>query len=354
METKHSFYFSDARDMSVVGDSTVDLIMTSPPYPMISMWDDSFAEQIGFTSIESNPDLIFEVMNLILKSVWSECYRVLKDGGFCVINIGDATRTINGKFRLWTNHQKVIEQCTEIGFTPLTNIIWRKPTNTPNKFMGSGMLPCGAYVTLEHEYLLIFRKGDKRKYTTDKEKERRAESAYFWEERNVWFSDLWQINGTKQSMHGNSTRNRNASYPFEIPYRIINMYSQAGDTVLDPFVGIGTTTFAAIGSGRNSIGFEIDTNFKDVIKQNLLPSGTYWNFNKRTTDRLMNHVDWLEAETKKGREFKHFNEGLNTKVVTAQEEKLKLNFVDNISIEAEDDNSLLYICKHHQFNCVKK
>lgn len=71
--------------------------------------------------------------------------------------IGDATRTINGEFKLYNNHSRIVKSCSELGLTTLPDIIWHKTTNAPNKFMGSGMLPCGAYVTLEHEYILIFR-----------------------------------------------------------------------------------------------------------------------------------------------------------------------------------------------------
>ena len=172
--------------------------------------------------------MAFELTHRELDKVWLECFRVLKEGGFLCINIGDATRNIKGEFELYNNHSRIITYCTNIGFTNLPNIIWRKPTNSPNKFMGSGMLPCGAYVTLEHEWILIFRKGSKRLYKGDTEKEQRRQSSFFWEERNHWFSDLWEIKGTKQAITNTKSRERNASYPFTVPYRLINMYSQRG------------------------------------------------------------------------------------------------------------------------------
>ena len=193
-------------------------------------------------------------MHNMLNDVWKECDRVLKDGGFVCINIGDATRTINNKFQLYPNHAKIIEFFSSIGYSVLPDIHWHKQSNAPNKFMGSGMYPAGAYVTYEHEYILIFRKGNKRTFQRQ-EKYLRQKSAYFWEERNIWFSDLWNIKGTMQRMSGASkiVRNRNASFPLEIPYRLINMYSIEGDTVLDPFFGLGTTGIASIISNRNSI-----------------------------------------------------------------------------------------------------
>ena len=178
MNTLHHYYTGNSKKMSAIADDSVDLVVTSPPYPMIAMWDEIMADQ-----------------NIKIK--WRECLRVIKPGGFLCINIGDATRTINGRFKLYNNHSRIITSCLGMGFVGLPNIIWRKQTNSPNKFMGSGMLPCGAYVTLEHEWILIFRKGDKRVFKDAETKQTRCKSAFFWEERNTWFSDIWEIKGTK-------------------------------------------------------------------------------------------------------------------------------------------------------------
>ena len=110
--------------------------------------------------------------------------------------------------------------------------------------MGSGMLPAGAYVTLEHEHILVLRKGNKRNFKTPEEKLRRQKSAFFWEERNLWFSDLWEdLKGTKQNNIDKNIRERSGAYPFELAYRLINMLSLREDKVLDPFLGTGTTTW---------------------------------------------------------------------------------------------------------------
>ena len=244
---RHIIYFDTSQRMNQLKDKSVDLVVTSPPYPMIEMWDEMFFNQnpdIKKSYENNNSRGMFELMHKELDKVWSECWRVLKDGSFLCINIGDATRTINGEFSLYNNHSIIVNVCEELGFTNRPNIIWKKVSNSPNKFMGSGMLPCGAYVTLEHEWILIFRKGGKRNYTNEDEKKIRKESSYFWEERNTWFSDTWDIKGVKQVITDTPTRNRNASYPIELPYRLINMYSQKGDVVLDPFVGLGTTPIA--------------------------------------------------------------------------------------------------------------
>jgi hypothetical protein len=122
------------------------------------------------------------------------------------------------------------------------------------------MVPTNAYVTLEHEYILVFRKGPPREFEPGAD--RRYEAAYFWEERNRWFSDVWtDVTGDLQALDHDELRERSAAFPFEIPYRLINMYSVYGDTVLDPFWGTGTTTLAAMVAGRDSVGRERDPAF---------------------------------------------------------------------------------------------
>lgn len=166
MKTKHEIFFKDARNMSEIKSESVDLMITSPPYPMIKMWDNIFSDQnekIKVKLNENNGESAFELMHKELDKVWAETYRVLKKGGIACINIGDATRTINDVFKIYPNHARIINYCLSIGFHTLPEILWIKETNKPDKFMGSGMLPVGAYVTLEHEYILILRKNGKRK-----------------------------------------------------------------------------------------------------------------------------------------------------------------------------------------------
>lgn len=331
MCTKHKTYTGDARLMNNTPVNSVNIVVTSPPYPMIEMWDECFAGQdaeIG-EIIKEMPDRAFELMHQQLDKVWLRCYDVLKDGGFLCVNIGDATRTINGKFKLYNNHTRISDFCNSIGFTTLPNIIWRKQTNAPNKFMGSGMLPCGAYVTLEHEWILLFRKGDKRQYKTRDQKHERMESSFFWEERNVWFSDVWEVKGTKQKMERSASRERSAAYPFEIPFRLINMFSQKGDVVLDPFLGTGTTMQAALVCGRNSEGYEIDPSLKELIERGIatMDIDLCNHFIKQRFDR---HVSFIDDRKKQGKEVKHFNSVLNVPVMTGQEEEITFNYITSI------------------------
>lgn len=333
-ETTHKIHFSNADNLSEVEDNSVSLVVTSPPYPMIEMWDESFSTQnsgIAKAIEKGKPEYAFELMHKILDEVWKECSRVLCDGGVACINIGDATRTIDKKFQLFSNHARIISSFIELGFSNLPNIIWRKQTNAPNKFMGSGMYPPGAYVTLEHEFILVFRKGNKRKFSA-KEKQNRRESAYFWEERNNWFSDLWELKGTTQVLSENGARDRSGAYPFEIPYRLINMFSVKGDTVLDPFIGTGTSSLAAIASGRNSIGYELESEFSSTIEQTLLSESNLELINNTIRKRILNHKEFVNQRIKeKGIEsVKHFNEWFDFPVMTRQEKDLTLQFVENI------------------------
>lgn len=337
MVTKQIINISNSQKMESIGNESVDLVVTSPPYPMIEMWDEIFLLQNSSISscIEEKPDEAFELMHQELDKVWEECYRVIKPGGFMCVNIGDATRTINGNFKLYNNHTRILETCNKLGFISLPNIIWRKQTNAPNKFMGSGMLPCGAYVTLEHEWILIFRKGDKRKYKTSEEKLDRMKSSFFWEERNIWFSDVWDIKGTKQKIQKNGARERSAAYPFEIPFRLINMFSQKNDVVLDPFLGMGTTMKAAILCERNSIGYEIDPTLDSIIRQGIDDMDIDF-CNSLIKQRYDRHVNFIEERKSQGKEIKHFNKTLNVPVMTTQEEKITFNYL--LSIYSDSKN----------------
>ena len=345
---KHTIYFNAAQNMSQLSDNSIDLVVTSPPYRMIEMWDDIMGNQnpdIKKALEENNSRIAFELMHQELDQVWAECWRVLKDGSFLCINIGDATRTIDGEFALYNNNTRIIQSCEKLGFTNLPNILWKKTTNAPNKFMGSGMLPCGAYVTLEHEWILIFRKGGKRVYKKSPDKEARRDSSFFWEERNVWFSDIWEIKGVKQTIDKAPSRERNASYPLALPYRLINMYSQKGDIVLDPFMGLGTTALAAILSERNSIGYEIDILLKPLLKD-VLNSIDIIKANSIIQDRYTRHLSFVNDRISQGKEVKYNNERIQCKVMTKQETDLTFHYIDSVDLLSDDIDKLVAESKY--------
>ena len=225
---------------------------------------------------KGNYDTAFELMHQKLDRTWKSVFRVLKKGGIMCINIGDSTRTLDDIFKLYNSHSRILNFCISIGFSSLPSILWKKSTNSPNKFMGSGMYPVGSHVTLEHEHILIFRKGQRREFLTKEEKNNRHESAFFWEERNAWFSDTWRgMQGKLQDIYSNE-RERSAAFPFELAYRLINMFSVKNDLVLDPFLGTGTTTKAAICSQRNSIGFELSEGLSEPVSYTHLTLPTIY------------------------------------------------------------------------------
>jgi DNA modification methylase len=185
--------------------------------------------------------------------------------------------------------------------------------------MGSGMLAPNAYVTLEHEYILILRKGGKRVFK-EEEKENRNKSGYFWEERNVWFSDLWELKGRKQVLENEQLRERSAAFPFELAYRLVNMFSVKEDTVIDPFLGTGTTMFASMTSGRNSIGVEIEPNFEEEISKRI--KGLVVEANERIQKRLEKHLEFVEKRENEKGPLKYQNNQYGFPVMTNQEKNI--------------------------------
>lgn len=333
MKTTHKFYNYDARKLSSKEIKDINLVVTSPPYPMIEMWDDVFSEMNN--DIRKNIDnedgeKAFENMHKELDKVWESIDEIISDEGIVCINIGDATRKIGDDFKLYPNHSRITQKFIELGYSILPSILWRKPTNKASKFMGSGMIPPNAYVTLEHEHILIFRKNGLRRINGDK-KNKRYNSSYFWEERNNWFSDLWMdIQGETQSSNEHE-REVTAAYPFEIPYRLIQMYSIQGDTILDPFLGTGTTAIACASSARNSIGFDIDGEFIDSSREKLCDK-----IKNITSDinqkRIDSHINFIENSNKN---FKYESERYEFDVTTKQEKNMILYDIDDI-VEKEN------------------
>ena len=331
METTHRIVTGDSRSLSKIDDDSVELVVTSPPYPMIEMWDELFAElnpEITASLEAGEGQAAFSQMHEELEKVWKEVSRVLVDGGIACINIGDATRKVDGSFRVFQNHSRIINAFEDLGFEPLPELLWRKPVNSGAKFMGSGMLPPNAYVTLEHEYILVFRNG-KDSRTFEPGSERRYNSAYFWEERNQWFSDVWmEIKGELQALEQSELRERSAAYPFEIPYRLINMYSVYGDTVLDPFWGTGTTSFAAMVAGRNSVGYELDEEFVQLFKQRVEDIPEY--SREVVKQRLDDHKEFVEERLSEGKDFKYQADNYDFPVTTKQEKPIQFYSVSNV------------------------
>jgi len=256
-----------------------NLIITSPPYWQLK--DYGSADQIGFN--DSYEDYINN-----LNLVWAECYRVLQDGCRLCINIGDqfARSVYYGRYKVIPIRTEIIKFCETLGFDYMGAIIWQKPTtmNTTGgaTVMGSFPYPRNGIIKIDYEFILIFKKpGDSPKVS----KEIKEQSKLSKEEWNEYFSGHWNFNGEKQIKHL-------AMFPEELPKRLIKMFSFVGDTVLDPFLGSGTTILAAKNLSRNSIGYEINPEFLPIIKEKvgINQFSTLARFEVLTQE--LSHCDW--------------------------------------------------------------
>jgi modification methylase len=341
--TRQLLMCADARRLDAVAAESVDLVVTSPPYPMIEMWDGVFAAlspEVRASLDSGDGETAFHLMHGELDRTWDEVCRVLRPGGTACLNIGDATRTVGGVFRLYTNHARILGALEHRGLQSLPHILWRKPTNAPNKFMGSGMLPPGAYVTLEHEYILVLRKGPQRRFELPAEKLKRRRSAFFWEERNTWFSDVWDLKGARQDIESPVTRERSGAFPLELAYRLVAMFSVQGDTVLDPFAGTGTTLMACAALGRNGIGVEVDGELATRARASLASSAEP--LNAWTRKRLERHDTFVRDRIAAHGALKHHNAPHGFAVVTEQETELELDMIACIEPDGTDGVEVHY------------
>jgi len=342
MNSIHQIIYKDSHNMDNILSETINLVVTSPPYPMFDMWDTIFSTNNDVETALKDGDgrKAYILMHEGLNEVWKEVDRVLAPGGIACINIGDAPRRIGDSYQMYSNHTRIISYFEEMGYHVLPSIVWQKFSNKPNKFMGSGMLPVNAYVTLENEHILIFRKGEKRIFTPEENKIRH-ESAYFWEERNTWYSNIWDdLYGIPQGLNDKGVRSRSGAYPFDLPYRLINMYSIRGDNVLDPFVGTGTTMLAAMCAGRNSVGYEIDKNFKNIINDKV---NNFLNFSKEIVmNRIENHIKFVAARRKDKGELKYDALKYDFMVMTKDEKDISFQLINKIEKINKDKFKVFY------------
>jgi len=255
-KTTHTIINGDSRQMSELKDKSVHLIVTSPPYWQLK--DYGTENQIGF---HDDYETYINHLNL----TWKECFRVLHDGCRLCINIGDqfARSIYYGRYKIIPIHTEIIKFCEIIGFDFMGSIIWQKATtmNTSGgaSIMGSFPHPRNGIVKLDFEYILLFKKQGIAPKPTLAQKEN---SVMTNEEWNTYFNGHWYFSGAKQDKHL-------AMFPEELPNRLIKMFSFPNETVLDPFMGSGTTSLVAKKLDRNSIGYEINPDFVPIIKERI-------------------------------------------------------------------------------------
>lgn len=248
LNTTHQIYFKDSRKMKEIEENKVHLVVTSPPYWNIK--DYGNPNQIGYR------DDLNEYFKK-LGQVWSECIRVLKPGCRLCINIGDQYLRATDKkpyqiipLHAYLVNNLMVNHSEEIFY--LGSIIWNKISNTKTSggasVMGSYGYPRNGYVSYNYEYIAIFKK-EGRTPTPPREIKKRAQKIDLEEWRDL-FTGIWNFNGARQI-------GGIAIFPEILPSRLMRMFTYEGDTVLDPFLGSGTTTRVAYELGRNSIGYEI-------------------------------------------------------------------------------------------------
>lgn len=258
-ETKHQLILGDARDLSFLANGSIHLVVTSPPYWTLKRYEEHVS-QMGHMSD-------YEVFLRELEKVWRHAYRVLVPGGRLVCVVGDvclSRRKNAGRHVVVPLHADICVQCRKIGFDNLNPIIWHKIANASyevsngSKFLGKPYEP-NAIIKNDIEFILMQRKpGGYRKPT----EEQRELSRIAKDDFSKWFQQFWTLSGA-------STKEHPAPFPLELAYRLVRMFSFVGDTVLDPFAGTATTMAAAMKSGRNSIGVEIEPKYACQAAQRL-------------------------------------------------------------------------------------
>jgi len=257
--TQHRVVVGDSRHMAEVADRSVHLVVTSPPYANLKEYP-SHADQLG--NIAAYETFLDE-----LDKVWAECFRVLVLGGRVCCVVGDVciSRRAGGRHYVLPLASDIIVRARRLGFDNLQGITWLKVANITleasrsARYLGKPNLPNGV-IKNDTEHILMMRKpGGYRSPTPEMEERSRIST----DDYVRWFTPVWSdIRGARMTNHP-------APYPVEIPRRLIRMFSFAGDAVLDPFTGTGTTQLAAMETGRHSWGYEVEPTYIPIIERRL-------------------------------------------------------------------------------------
>ena len=262
-QTIHRLINGDARDLSFIPDASVHLVVTSPPYWNLKRYVEH-PDQLGH--IQDYEEFLGE-----LTKVWKHVLRVLVPGGRLVCVVGDVcvARKAFGRHLVFPLHSDICVSCRRLGFDNLNPIIWHKISNASFeanrtcKFLGKPYEP-NAIIKNDMEFILMQRKpGGYRQPTNGQRDESRLSKKNF----DAWFQQIWNVTGA-------STKNHPAPFPLEVALRLVQMFSFTGDTVLDPFCGSGTTMVAALKTGRNSIGVEIEPEYCRMAARYLKAENT--------------------------------------------------------------------------------
>lgn len=260
LQTSHSLHLGDARELDWIPDNSVHLVVTSPPYWTLKEYNDNPGQLGHVADYENFMDQ--------LDHVWRHCHRVLVPGGRIACVVGDvciSRRRNKGRHMVVPLHADISVRCRRIGLDYLTPILWHKIANAKlevengSSFLGKPFEP-NAIVKNDVEYILMLRKPGGYRKPTERQ---RILSKLSKEEHAKWFRAFWT------DVPGASTRNHPAPFSLEIAYRLVRMFSFAGDTVLDPFAGTFTTTLAAMKATRNSIGNELDDDYFEAGKRRV-------------------------------------------------------------------------------------
>lgn len=257
-KTNHILRCGDARDLDWIPDNSLHLVVTSPPYWTLKEYP-KIKGQLGFISD-------YDQFHDELEKVWRHCLRVLVPGGRLVCVVGDVclSRKRHGRHMVMPLHADIVTRCRKIGFDNLTPIFWYKISNAKYEIEnGSGFLgkpyEPNAIIKNDVEFILMLRKPGGYRQPTE---EQRIFSKLTKEEHHDWFQQVW-------TLPGESTRDHPAPFPVELAYRLVRMFSFTGDTVLDPFMGTGTTILAAARCERNTIGVELDESYFKMAKTRI-------------------------------------------------------------------------------------
>ncbi|MEN2993532.1 MAG: site-specific DNA-methyltransferase [Bacteroidia bacterium] len=241
LSLRNQIFCKSAEDMSELPTGSIHLMVTSPPYNVGKTYD---------------ADLTFEEYRRFLKRVWQEVYRVLVPGGRACINVANL-----GRKPYIPLHAFIIQDMLEIGFLMRGEIIWVKEGGgAPSTAWGSWKSAQNPVIRDEHEYILIFSKGAYNRVKTQGKQDTMTEEEFITYTRSVWYM---RPASAKQIGHP-------APFPEELPYRLIQLYTFAGEIVLDPFMGSGQTAIASLRARRYFVGYEIDEQYVKLANKRIV------------------------------------------------------------------------------------